>query len=58
MGFLDDGFLGGMFDLNGDGKVDIGEEFMAYKMYEDVTGDEEDDDDYADDEDDDLTWYS
>jgi len=56
MGFLDDGFLGGMFDLNGDGEVDMGEEFMAYKMYEDVTGDDDEDDDYADDEDDDLTW--
>ncbi len=31
-----DGFLGGMFDLNGDGKTDLGEAFIAYKIYEAV----------------------
>jgi len=41
-------FDSSMFDLNGDGKVDIGEEFMAYKMYEDVISD---DDEESDDED-------
>lgn len=46
-----------MFDFNGDGKVDIGEEFMAYKMYDDVTGDDGDGTEYADNNDDDLTWY-
>ena len=56
MGFLDDGFLGGMFDLNGDGEVDMGEEFMAYKMYEDVTRDEDEDDEFINDKDDDLKW--
>ena len=56
MSFFDDGFSGGAFDFNGDGRVDVGEEFMAYKMYEAVTGDDDDDseeDDFsAEDEDD------
>ena len=30
-------FMGGMFDFDGDGHTDIGEEFMAYQIYEDMT---------------------
>ena len=30
------GFLGGMFDFNEDGKTDLGEAFIAYKIYEAV----------------------
>ena len=33
---------GGMFDFNGDGVTDIGEEYLAYKIYEAVTKDSED----------------
>ncbi len=29
-------FLGGMFDFNGDGKTDLCETFIAYKIYEAV----------------------
>lgn len=43
MGFLDGDLFGGMFDLNGDGNVDLGEEFMAYKMFEEVTKEDDDD---------------
>lgn len=52
MGLFDD-FLGGMFDINGDGKMDSGEMFMAYKMFEEVTKDEEDseDEDFFEDDD-------
>lgn len=49
MGIFDDSILGGLFDLNGDGKVDLGEEFMAYKMFEEVTKDEDSDDGFDDD---------
>lgn len=41
---------GGMFDFNGDGVTDIGEEYLAYKIYEAVTKDSED----CADEDEDL----
>jgi len=30
--------FGGLFDLDGDGRTDIAEEFLAYKMFEAVTG--------------------
>ena len=30
MGSKNDDFFGGMFDFNGDGKTDLGEEFLAY----------------------------
>ena len=45
MGLFDNSLFGDMFDLNGDGKTDLGEEFMAYKMYEEVTREDDDDDD-------------
>ena len=28
----------GMFDFNGDGRMDIGEEYLAYRIFEAVTG--------------------
>ena len=34
---MSDDFMKGMFDFNGDGKTDLGEEFLAYNIYEDVT---------------------
>ena len=36
---MSDDFMGGMFDFNGDGKTDLGEEYIAYKIYEDCTKD-------------------
>lgn len=30
-------FLGGLFDFNGDGHTDMGEMFIAYKMFEEIT---------------------
>lgn len=41
--FNDDPF-GGMFDLDGDGRTDLSEEFMAYKMFEEVTREDDDGD--------------
>ncbi len=35
--------MGGMYDFSGDGRTDLGEEFIAYKMYEDVTKNDSDD---------------
>ena len=41
----------GMFDFNGDGQMDIGEEFLAYKIFEAVTRESEGDEkDLTDDE--------
>ena len=37
--------FGGLFDFNGDGKTDLGEEFLAFKMFEEVTKDDEEDED-------------
>ena len=34
---MSDDFMNGMFDFNSDGKTDLGEEFIAYNIYEDVT---------------------
>ena len=43
----------GMFDFNGDGQMDIGEEFLAYRIYEAVTRESEgDEEDLTDDEED------
>ncbi len=36
-----DDIFGGMFDFDGDGKTDIGEEFLAYMMFEELSKDEE-----------------
>ena len=35
---------GGMFDFNGDGVTDIGEEYLAYQIFEAVTEESENDD--------------
>ncbi len=35
----------GMFDINGDGVSDIGEEFLAFRIFEAVTGESEDEED-------------
>lgn len=35
-----DDIFGGMFDFDGDGKTDIGEEFLAYMMFEEMTKDD------------------
>ena len=43
----------GMFDFNGDGRMDIGKEFLAYKMYEAVTEESEDDGGEAEE----LDWF-
>lgn len=32
--------FGGLFDFNGDGKTDIFEEFIAFKMFEECTKDD------------------
>ena len=37
-------FLGGLFDFNGDGRIDMGEMYIAYKIYEEATREEENDD--------------
>ena len=43
----------GMFDFNGDGRMDPGEEFLAYKIYEAVTRESEGNEaDLTDDEED------
>ena len=36
-----DDLFGGMFDFDGDGKTDIGEEFLAYMMFEELSKDED-----------------
>ena len=46
----DEGFFGGLFDLNGDGKLDDSEKIMDFLMFEDLMEDEdEEDDDDGDD---------
>lgn len=43
-GFLDDFFnkpFGGLFDINGDGKEDLGEQWIAFKMFEEATKDDD-----------------
>lgn len=47
--------LGDMFDFNGDGKTDAGEEFMAYMMFEEMQKEnsEEDSDELCENEEDD-----
>ena len=44
MGFFDDIFgqpFGGMFDFNGDGKTDFGEEWVGYMIINDCMKEEE-----------------
>lgn len=40
----DEGLFGGLFDFNGDGKTTWDEEFIAYKIFEECTKDEDDSD--------------
>lgn len=43
-------FFGGNFDFNGDGKTDIGEQFLAYMIFEEIMGKQaEDEDNNSDD---------
>ena len=42
---------GGLFDFNGDGKTDIGEMFIAYKIFEESTRTADDDEDEDQEED-------
>lgn len=49
MASKNDDFFGGMFDFNGDGKTDLGEQFIAYKIFEEVTKEEDSDSDDSDD---------
>ena len=49
------GLFGGLFDFNGDGKTDLGEEFIAYKIFEEcMKGSDDTDDDFPLDDDLDL----
>lgn len=42
----------GMFDINGDGVMDPGEEYLAFRIWEEMNGiDEEDETDALDEED-------
>ena len=41
MASKNDDLFGGMFDFDGDGKTDIGEEFLAYMMFDELSKDEE-----------------
>jgi hypothetical protein len=53
MGFFDDLF-GGFFDFNGDGKTDVGEQFIALNMMGAFDDDEDDTDSAFDDDFDDI----
>lgn len=44
-----DDLFGGIFDFNGDGKTDLGEQFLAYQIFKEVTMKENSDSDDADD---------
>lgn len=61
MDFLDPtcDLFGGAFDFNGDGKMSVDEEYIAYKIFEDCCGfnDREDEDDYDDGYDDEYDDY-
>lgn len=56
MGFFD-GLFSDPFDFNGDGKVDLGESFMEYMMFNEVMREEDDSDpDFDEFEDDDELY--
>ena len=44
-----DSFFGGLFDFNGDGETDIGEEFTAYQILKECFKKEDTEDDDKDD---------
>ena len=46
MGTKGDDF-GGLFDFNGDGKTDLGEQFLAYQIFEQTMRDNSDDEELA-----------
>lgn len=46
--FWDNPF-GGLFDFNGDGKEDFGEQWLAFKMFEDCIKEDKGDDDFSSD---------
>ncbi len=48
--------LGGLFDFNGDGKTDLGEEYMAYRVWEECMKDAESDSDSFFGGSDDYDW--
>ena len=53
------GLFGGLFDFNGDGKTDLGEEFIAYKIFEEcMKGNDDTNDDFSLDDDLDLDLIS
>ena len=39
---MKNGFFGDLFDLNGDGELDMGEQFMDYMAFEEVMREEDD----------------
>ena len=45
MGLFDGGFFGGMFDLNGDGKLDFSEQALEFAFISEMMKEEKDDDD-------------
>lgn len=47
-----DSFLSGLFDFDGDGKMSIGEEYIAYRIFEETTCNDYEriDDDFEDDD--------
>ena len=46
-GSAGDSPVGGMFDFNRDGKVDFGEQWLAFKIFEECTGEEKSRHDYS-----------
>ena len=42
--------FGGLFDLDGDGRTDLAEEFLAFKMFEEVTGERQNEETEAEEE--------
>jgi len=54
MSFGGNDFFGGLFDFNGDGITDLGEQFIMYEIFKEVTKEDELDDYDSDDGLDDL----
>lgn len=44
------GFFDSLFDLNGDGKTDLGEQYIAYKIFEDMSKEDDEPDECGDDD--------
>ena len=45
---MDEGFFGGLFDLNGDGELDAGEMAIDFMAFEEMMKDIEDEEEYED----------